>query len=353
MAASLLEGINTGLGIARTRAARQNAEAQRAAREAEQLALNDYRNRKLASIDEDRKTDNARFQAAQDLAKKQREEDAAFAQAVGQSMQGQSYDSMPADWQGPVTPGKSAAEAISGALARGKGANSKHVDALLRAEEQNANRSQREAAAESLDRYRQGLLDQREARFDALANQNNKEDAFYEALGKKVSPPEPFGEGPPVPPVPYDRAVSEAMIEAKTLPRGMRSGRSGMAGGEDDTEPEVRTIDGVRFAKTRKGTWQQVHGDSNPMKGHRRVTHIDPLTGDRTVEYVPVEKPATPEEMDDLKELYAERKRKAAERDKESGQMSIPLNPANPPKAAKWTEGKLPNGKTYRVKQSE
>lgn len=347
--ALLLDSINTGLGIARAQQAKKADEEARRAREAEQIALNDYRNRQLKSIDEDRKLDNQRLQAAADLAKQQREDDAAFAQAVGQATQGQSYDDMPTDWQGPVTPGKSTSEAIAAALAKGKGANSKHVDALLRAEEQRRSTAQREAAADSLDRYRQGRLDQQDERIEELANQGQKEEAFFEALGTKMAPPPPAGEGPEMPAKPYDRAMAEAMAETGTLPRGMRAGRGASSVG-DDFEPEVRTIDGVRFAKTRQGTWQQVHGDSNPMKGHRRVTRTDPVTGDKIVEYVPIEKPATPEEMDDLKAILAENKRKTAEREGKSGQMSIPLNPAN---AAKWTEGKLPNGKTYRVKQSE
>jgi len=348
MAASLLDGINTGLGIARTRMARQESEAQRAAREAEQLALNEYRNRQLSSIDEDRKNDNQRLQAAADLAKQQREEDAAFAQAVGQAMQGQSYDEMPIDWQGPVKPGKSASEAISGALAKGKGANSKQVDALLRAEAQREAIAQREAAADSLDRYRQGRLDQQDQRIEDIANQSKQEAAFFEALGTKVAPPAPFGEGPQMPSKPYDRAMAETMAETGTLPRGMRAWHGAAPAGED-VEPEVRTVDGVRLVKTRNGSWQQVHGDSNPMKGHRRVTRTDPLTRDKIVEYVPIEAPATPEEMDNLKSILAENKRKTAEREGK-GQMSIPLNPAN---GAKWTEGNLPNGKTYRIKQSE
>lgn len=349
MAASLLDGINTGLGIARTRAARQDSEAQRAAREAENLALNAYRNRQLNSIDEDRKNDNKRLQAAADLAKQQREDDAAFAQAVGQATQGQSYDEMPIDWQGPVMPGKSTSEAIAGALAKGKGASSKHVDALLRADEQRRSTAQREAAADSLDRYRQGRLDQQDERIDALANQGQKEEAFFEALGTKMAPPPPVGEGPEMPAKPYDRAMAETMAETKTLPRGMRVAR-GAAATDPSFTPRVVIQDGVRFAETAPGKFQQISGDGNLMKGARRVTRTDQLTGEKIVEYVPIEKPATPEEMDDLKAILAENKRKTAAREGKSGQMSIPLNPANAPK---WTEGKLPNGKSYRIKQSE
>lgn len=349
MPVSLLDGINTGLGIARTRAARQESEAQRAAREAEQLALNDYRNRQLASIDEDRKLDNQRLQAAADLAKQQREDDAAFAQAVGQATQGQSYDEMPIDWQGPVMPGKSTSEAIAAALAKGKGANSKHVDALLRAEEQRRSTAQREAAADSLDRYRQGRLDQQDERIDALANQAEKEAEFFRLAGTKMAPPAPFGEGPQMPAKPDAQAIAEAMAETGTLPRGMRSGR-GTASTDPSFTPRVVIQDGVRFAETAPGKFQQISGEGNPMKGHRRVTRTDPITRDKIVEYVPIEKPATPEEMDDLKAILAENKRKTAEREGKSGQMSIPLNPSN---SAKWTEGKLPNGKSYRVKQSE
>lgn len=349
MAASLLDGINTGLGIARTRAARQDSEAQRAAREAENLALNAYRNRQLNSIDEDRKLDNQRLQDAADLAKQQREDDAAFAQAVGQATQGQSYDEMPMDWQGPVKPGKSTSEAVADALAKGKGASSKHVDALLRAEEQRRSTAQREAAADSLDRYRQGRLDQQDERIDALANQAEREAEFFKIAGTKMAPPPPVGEGPQMPAKPEAQSIAEAMAETGTLPRGMRVARGAAAVGAD-FEPEVRTVDGVRFAKTRQGAWQQVHGDSNPMKGHRRVTRKDPATNETIVEYVPIEKPATPEEMDDLKSILAENKRKTAAREGKSGQMSIPLNPANAPKVK---EGKLKNGESFRILKSE